>query len=217
MKSTTLIIPLLTTLAAAQGFFDECAKPWSLGYRNRVHFVIATCPGPDDKKYTSTINLNDCLSNSEGVLRADKSSLPTGIREKRCPASCRVGSNSIFPTPSYNSFGTRKTVMDMLNNEATDGRTVHSGFAFHSCSSCTAATPSTNAELTCQCKQTGGQPKTTIIDLNTVVSNTDGIIGCFGLPGEWSFWDDATPPLIDCAELTWNSSSTGFEVAPSEL
>ncbi|KAI1342041.1 Cyanovirin-N [Xylariaceae sp. FL0016] len=56
------------------------------------------------------------------------------------------------------------------------------GFAFNSCWGCSAS--NTSAELTCDCRTSGDKTKTSTIDLDTVISNDDGILGCFDLPGE---------------------------------
>ncbi|KAI0124294.1 Cyanovirin-N [Xylariales sp. AK1849] len=128
MKYTHLTTTLVLALATAQGFYDECAPTWSLGYHNNAHFLVAQCPGSDGANHTSALDLNDCLANSEGSLRAQ-----------------------------------------MV------------GFAFNTCNTCTSS--ATSADIACQCRLTSGKYQTATLDLNTVVSNNDGIVECFEFPG----------------------------------
>ncbi|KAI5924700.1 Cyanovirin-N [Camillea tinctor] len=39
------------------------------------------------------------------------------------------------------------------------------------------------AKMLCDCKESGGYYITSVIDLNTVLENDNGILSCFGLPG----------------------------------
>jgi hypothetical protein len=66
MKS--FIVLATASLAAAQGFYDVCSATWSLGYHGRPGFLVAQCPESDGTQITSTIDLNDCLQNTEGAL-----------------------------------------------------------------------------------------------------------------------------------------------------
>lgn len=73
MKSTSFPLLLASAAAAAaQGFYSECSPDYSLGYRGHPSFVVTHCPGADGAIVTSAIDLNDCLSNKEGVLIAQK-------------------------------------------------------------------------------------------------------------------------------------------------
>ncbi|KAK9773780.1 putative Cyanovirin-N domain-containing protein [Seiridium cardinale] len=129
MKSTLASLALFAiSPAAAQGFYESCYQSWSLGYHHSANFLVASCPGSDGANHTGAIDLQDCLTNTEGVLKAS-----------------RLGS------------------------------------AFHSCNSCSAST--TNATITCQCQNSTNRYLTTELDLDTVITNKDGIVGCFDFPG----------------------------------
>ncbi|KAI1486155.1 hypothetical protein F5X96DRAFT_656540 [Biscogniauxia mediterranea] len=39
------------------------------------------------------------------------------------------------------------------------------------------------AKMLCDCKESGGFYITSVIDLNTILENDNGILSCFGLPG----------------------------------
>ncbi|CAJ2508094.1 Uu.00g092800.m01.CDS01 [Anthostomella pinea] len=105
-----------------------CASSYKLGNRGAAQFEVATCAGPDDAPVTSSLDLNDCLGNSEGLMVG------------------RMGGN-----------------------------------AFNTCHACSAST--TSADITCECEITGGDIKTSSFDLDTIVTNNNGILAGFDLPG----------------------------------
>ncbi|KAK6062707.1 hypothetical protein SCUP515_13098 [Seiridium cupressi] len=73
MKSTLASLALFAiSPAAAQGFYESCYQSWSLGYHHSANFLVASCPGPDGANHTGAIDLQDCLTNTEGVLKASR-------------------------------------------------------------------------------------------------------------------------------------------------
>lgn len=77
MKSSTLaplVLSVLPSLAAAQGFYSTCYSTWSLGYHHSSNFIVARCPSSSASggNITSAIDLQDCLANHEGTLQAGR-------------------------------------------------------------------------------------------------------------------------------------------------
>lgn len=68
---------------------------------------------------------------------------------------------------------------DCLANHEGELVGVPNGGFQPTCQKCTTR----NSSLTCECKPTWGGPKPTTIDLDTVISNVDGIISCFNFMG----------------------------------
>ncbi|ETS80321.1 hypothetical protein PFICI_07850 [Pestalotiopsis fici W106-1] len=104
----------------------------------------------------------------------------------RCPST--PASSAPAPPPNNTAVpaagGNVTSAIDLLdclkNTEGVlePGRLGH---AFYSCQDCVAST--TDATISCQCRNSHNDYLPTSLDLDTVITNNNGILGCFDLPG----------------------------------
>ncbi|KAK6219213.1 type II nitroreductase [Pestalotiopsis sp. IQ-011] len=84
------------------------------------------------------------------------------------------------PSPSGNTTSAIDLQDCLANHEGTlqAGRLGH---ALSSCRDCAASAG--DATVSCQCADSHNDYLDTSLDLDTVITSTDGILGCFDLPG----------------------------------
>ena len=70
MKLPLLLLVSLASTATvdAAGFYDVCLPGWKWNFGGWDLMVAATCPDGKGRDRTSWLDMNDCVSNSEGQL-----------------------------------------------------------------------------------------------------------------------------------------------------
>ena len=69
-STATFSLLALAGLVAAQGFYEQCSKNLVPNFNGFPMFLAATCPDSNGTLHSSFIDLNDCVTNTEGVMSA---------------------------------------------------------------------------------------------------------------------------------------------------
>ncbi|KAF3001029.1 hypothetical protein E8E14_005765 [Neopestalotiopsis sp. 37M] len=96
----------------------------------------------------------------------------------------KCSSTSTSPNSTNVIAGNTTSAIDLLDClKNTEGvlQPGRLGHAFYTCQDCTASL--TDATISCQCRNSHNDFLPTSLDLDTVITNNNGILGCFDLPG----------------------------------
>ena len=68
MSSLLFFFAFASASITAQGFYANCSADWILGFGGYNQFMAASCPDHNGVLHASFIDIDDCVTNSEGVL-----------------------------------------------------------------------------------------------------------------------------------------------------